>query len=130
MRQIVYISTAAPDLGRDDVSQVLDASARNNPGCGITGFLVYNGQNFLQLIEGPEESLSNLMAELARDPRHSGIVRLEDHAIGQRACSDWVMKSLVLTDDIARREANLAKLLPAGIDQQIRRTILNFAALN
>jgi hypothetical protein len=86
MRQFVYISTASADLGQVDIVNILEASARNNPGREITGFLVFNGRNFLQLVEGPETSLLALMADITRDSRHSGIVRLEDNPITQRAC--------------------------------------------
>ena len=37
----------------------LAASARNNPERGITGLLLFNGRNFLQLLEG-EEARGNL----------------------------------------------------------------------
>ncbi len=130
MRQFVYISTAAPDLGQVDIENILEASARNNPERGITGFLIFNGRNFLQLVEGPKDSLDSLMAEIHADPRHSGVVRLEDNPITQRVCEKWTMKRLMLADSIDAREASLEQHLPEGLKPNVRRTIINFASLN
>lgn len=130
MRQFVYISTAAADLGQVDIVKILEASARNNPDRGITGFLVFNGRNFLQLVEGPKASLLALMSDLNRDSRHSGVVRLEDNPITVRACENWTMKRLLLSDNIDTREASLKQTLPDTLSAQVRRTVLNFASLN
>lgn len=130
MRQIAYISTSAPNLGEVDTVSILEASLRNNPKRDITGFLLFNGRNFLQLIEGTKKSLEALMAELERDPRHSGIVRLEDNPISARACEKWAMKRLMLSDSVDAREASLEQVLPESLTGRVRRTVLNFASLN
>ncbi len=130
MRQIVYISTASPGIGQVDIVQILEASARNNPARDITGFLLYNGRNFLQLVEGPEASLHGLMDKISADPRHSGVVRLEDVEVTERACAGWKMKRLNLADDVLQRQADLDQSLPQGLPREVRRTVLNFAALN
>ena len=49
--QYVYISTAQ-DLSRDQVEGILQTCARNNVAQDVTGLLLYNGRNFLQLLEG------------------------------------------------------------------------------
>lgn len=130
MRQFVYISTAAPHLGQVDIVNILEASSRNNSERGITGFLLFNGRNFLQLVEGPKDALDALMAQIEADPRHSGIVWLEDKPITERACEKWTMKRLMLADSIGEREASLDQHLPDGLDANVRRSIMNFASLN
>lgn len=130
MRQFVYISTGAPDLGSDDITKILEASERNNPGRDITGFLLFNGRNFLQLVEGPETTLGALMHEIYRDPRHNGVTVLEDEPITERACETWRMKRLMLSDDIGTRVSYLEEMLPESLTERVRRTILNFASLN
>ena len=130
MRQFVYISTAAHGVSNEDVANILESSQRNNPDRGITGFLIFNGRNFLQLVEGPEESLFSLMNQLARDSRHSGIARIEDVSIEKRACEDWAMTRLRLIDSVDGRRADLERTLPETLEPSVRRTVLNFAALN
>ncbi|QZP08646.1 BLUF domain-containing protein [Caenibius sp. WL] len=129
MRQFVYISTAA-DLGDGDIAAILAASQRNNALRDITGFLLYNGRNFLQLIEGPAASLLALMRDLHADRRHSGIVRLEDIPIAERDCADWIMRRIYLADEVAVRQDKLDSELPMQLSAQTRRTVLNFAILN
>ena len=130
MRQFVYISTASAAIGRPDVEAILEASQRNNPPRAITGFLIWNGRNFLQLIEGPQASLQSLMVTLARDPRHSGIVRIADVAITERAFAQWSMGQIDLAQDVALRREQLALDLPAMLDDNVRAAVLNFANLN
>ena len=129
MRQIVYISTAA-SLSDDDVASILATSRHNNIAREITGFLLYNGRNFLQLIEGPAVALMALMRDLHRDRRHSGIVTLEDIPIEQRSCADWAMYRIPLVEDIAVRRDRVGRELPGALAAETRRTILNFAMLN
>ena len=130
MRQFVYISTARSGIGRSDIDDILASSQRNNQARELTGFLIYNGRNFLQLLEGSQEALTALMNRLAADPRHSGVVMLEDNAIDRRACADWSMTHIKLIDPVDDRMANLAETLPDNLDPNVRRTILNFASLN
>ncbi len=127
--QYLYISTA-PDLSREEVEQILVTSARNNPVAGITGILVYNGRNFLQLLEGETAALNTLMRKIGHDPRHTGITMLHSNEIAERACPDWAMKWIPIDEGLEQRRVSLANELPSGIDGIVRQMILNFATLN
>ena len=129
LSQYLYISTA-PTLSRDEVDAILATSARNNPARGITGLLLYNGRNFLQLIEGEEEDLVGLMLRITEDARHSGITVLDRRAIEARACPDWAMKRVLIAESIANRREMLDAELPEGLAPEIRKMIMNFAVLN
>ncbi|ODS61161.1 MAG: hypothetical protein ABS48_00055 [Erythrobacter sp. SCN 68-10] len=129
LSQYLYISTA-PTLSRDEVDAILATSARNNPARGITGLLLYNGRNFLQLIEGEEEELVALMLRITEDARHSGITVLDRRAIEARACPDWAMKRVLIAESIASRREMLDAELPEGLAPEIRKMIMNFAVLN
>jgi hypothetical protein len=129
LSQYLYISTA-PTLSRDEVDAILATSARNNPAREITGLLLYNGRNFLQLIEGEEEELVALMLRITEDPRHSGITVLDRRAIAQRTCPDWAMKRVMIAQSIATRREMLDADLPEELAPEIRKMIVNFAVLN
>lgn len=129
LSQYLYISTA-PTLSRDEVDAILATSARNNPAREITGLLLYNGRNFLQLIEGEEEALVSLMLRITEDPRHSGITLLDRRAIEERSCPDWAMKRVLIAESIASRREMLERELPEGIAPEVRKMIVNFAVLN
>jgi hypothetical protein len=129
LSQYLYISTA-PTLPREEVEAILAASARNNPARGITGLLLFNGRNFLQLLEGEEGEVAGLMDTITADPRHAGVSVLDRRAIAARACPDWAMKRVMIAESIANRRDMLERDLPEGLDPEVRKMIVNFAVLN
>ncbi|MEM6907632.1 MAG: BLUF domain-containing protein [Pseudomonadota bacterium] len=129
LSQYLYISTA-PNLSREEVDSILASSARNNPANGVTGLLIYNGRNFLQLLEGEEAELVALMVRITHDPRHTGISMIDRKVIDERACDDWAMKRVLIAENVATRREILDRDLPSGLDPETRRIIMNFAVLN
>lgn len=129
MRQYVYISTAEA-LEPSDISDILQVCQQNNAARSVTGLLLYNGRNFLQLLEGEAEALDWLMERISQDPRHSGISLLYDEPATERACPDWLMKRIVLGESGETRRERLEAEVPAALDPHLRRMILNFAMLN
>ena len=124
MRQYLYTSAASEGFQQLDMVNLLEASSRNNGRNGITGFLVFDGQKFLQLVEGEQENLDALMERLARDPRHCNIRRLDDRATDRRYCPNWTMKRIVLSgNDAAER---MGKVLPANLPLTMQRKIRSF----
>ncbi|MGB7373542.1 BLUF domain-containing protein [Pontixanthobacter sp.] len=129
LRQYLYVSTA-PGLQRDELDAIIASCERNNAARRITGFLLYNGRNFIQLLEGEEADLLWVMRRISTDPRHSGLSVLEDMPVGARACPDWLMRHIRLVDKVEDRRAALEGQLPSTLSAQLKRIILNFAVLN
>ena len=129
LRQYVYISTAG-GIGDEDIRSILESCQRNNLERNVTGLLLYNGRNFLQLLEGDVEDLSWVMRRIEADPRHNGVSIIEDIAAGERACPDWLMRHIRIADEVSQRRIALDAQLPAGLHSNLRRIILNFASLN
>lgn len=92
MEQIVYTSRATNKVTAAELFKIIEASARNNPGREITGFLVASQSAFLQLVEGPTERLDELLAVLRRDDRHQDIHVLRREPIQQRDFPSWKMQ--------------------------------------
>lgn len=129
MRQIVYISTTAC-VDDEALRDILLVSERNNTACGITGMLVTNGRNFLQIVEGEQVELMRLMARLAHDGRHSGVIQIADIAIAGRAFPDWTMQLLRLGSSVEQRRAQIETVIPDGLDPVVRSALMNFARLS
>ena len=129
LRQYLYLSTA-PNLNTKDIENILESCQRNNRERNVTGLLLYNGRNFMQLLEGEEVDLMWVMRRISSDARHSGISALEDMAAEERACPDWHMRRIRLVDEVEDRRAALDAELPANLVPELRRVMLNFAALN
>lgn len=129
LSQYLYISTA-PTLPREEVDSILATSARNNPARGITGLLLFNGRNFLQLLEGEEHEVAGLMDTISVDPRHSGVSVLDRRSITVRTCPDWAMQRVMIAESIESRRDMLERDLPDGLAPDVRKMIVNFAVLN
>lgn len=101
MQALLYTSVARAGLGGGDVFNIIQSSAKRNPERGVTGFLVYQGGKFLQLVEGEEAALDALLSDLASDPRHHSIEVIKRQAIEKRSFPDWRMKRVVGSKDDA-----------------------------
>ncbi|KEO89455.1 hypothetical protein EH31_12480 [Erythrobacter longus] len=127
--QYVYISTAQ-GLSRDQVQAILDSCARNNVEHGVTGLLLYNGRNFLQLLEGDKVAVDQLMTIIEKDPRHAGLAILHKGEVDARVCPDWAMKWIAISDAFDLRQERLEEDLPKAVDPAIHKIVMNFAMLN
>lgn len=92
MHQLVYISTATKvaDL---EVDHILAQSRRNNRRDQITGLLLYNGQRFLQVLEGPEALVEITYERIRTDLRHRAPVLLSAKTVDERQFGQWDMAS-------------------------------------
>ena len=91
MRQILYISTSAVPGDRGDLVGILAQSRHNNAIDGITGILWSDGRYFLQILEGPAESVAAAMTRIHADARHRAIEVLVDQPIEAREFGGWSM---------------------------------------
>jgi hypothetical protein len=101
MLSIVYSSRATTPMGSAALSELLAQSRQNNKREDLTGMLLYRSGYFLQVLEGPDESVRTRMALIERDSRHSGIRLLIEEPIGERLFSEWTMGYEQLSGDAA-----------------------------
>ena len=99
MRQILYISSSTTRGVAADVDTILRQSRNNNAIEGVTGLLYTDGTRFLQVLEGPEESVASTYARIAADPRHRAIVVLSDRSIEEREFGSWSMAHRVAGEE-------------------------------
>lgn len=91
MKRLLYFSTASADVTQADVDRIVQAASDANAQTEISGALAYNGRNFCQVLEGPDEQVSALMQRIEADNRHSGIKILDEKPITNRYFADWTM---------------------------------------
>lgn len=89
--RLIYVSTARPGLSEEDMLSILNTSQSNNDERHITGYLVHNGDSFMQLIEGPRPEVATIFRRILADDRHSGVVRILAEQADRRAFPDWSM---------------------------------------
>jgi hypothetical protein len=88
---LVYTSSATQPFSVAQLSELLELSRHNNSTRDVTGMLVYNGGNFMQLLEGEEHTVRSLFEKIARDPRHTGSMILLTTQELERSFPDWSM---------------------------------------
>ena len=88
---LVYVSSATLPFSRDDLRVLLATCRNNNAALGVTGLLLYKDGNFMQLLEGDEETVRGLYARIENDPRHGGEIALQQGFVEGRQFPDWSM---------------------------------------
>jgi len=93
MHMIAYISDyVSSDVGTSTDLRDIEISAKiNNAKVAIKGVLFFRDGQFLQVIEGLESDLRDLMGVIEKDPRHENIEYLVDTPITSLSFSDWNM---------------------------------------
>lgn len=129
MHQLIYTSEAKCELSHEDVFRIVEQSARNNPGLDITGFLLFRGGRFLQLIEGPLVALETLLQRLARDDRHHSLHVLSRVPITRRSFPRWRMRRVGVAveaqdelEEVLRTESSGCPL-PEAVRTFLRETV-------
>ena len=127
MRQIVYRSITTADSGRaaDDIPDIVRQAAARNGIEGITGLLYAEDDIFLQVIEGPSDSMSDLIARLCDDGRHRELTILVDRPIAQREFGDGTMIYRDRRESIDAFDDRL-RVLTTGVSNE---TVRHFRAL-
>ena len=66
----MFLSEFAPDTHPGEIARIVRVSRTNNAAAGITGLMMFDGSLFCQDLEGPERAVRDMIARIARDPRH------------------------------------------------------------
>ena len=128
MLQLTYISTAAPDLPKGAVGEILNLSRRNNAPAHVTGLLLYDGRRFLQALEGEAAMVNETYRRIKADPRHRAIVLLSANEVGTRAFGDWAMAAQQVSAVHGKSVIELVDSLTAGVaDVTMRDLFRSFA---
>jgi hypothetical protein len=101
---ISYRSKAVLSDPTRDVDDIVAESHSRNEARGITGILLFDGEFFMQTIEGPAASTRALFVSIIEDDRHENVVPFFICEIEGRDFPDWHMEFL--------EPGETAKILP------------------
>lgn len=133
----VYCSRASLGVDGPAVDRIIASSHRLNPARGITGLLVFGSGVFFQWLEGPRDSVLELMSTLRTDARHRDMVTLEEsEEVRERLFPDWTMELVTASDlrDVlldaqeSARDAHSAQALANLLEQLATGQLSGFAA--
>lgn len=91
LHQLIYVSSARQPFSEADLLALLTAQRTIHTKLHVTGMLLYFDGSFIQVLEGPEETLNTLYKHIELDPRHGNCIQLLNQRIEQRAFTDWSM---------------------------------------
>ncbi|WP_271078591.1 BLUF domain-containing protein [Aurantiacibacter sp. MUD61] len=128
MLSLIYVSTATSRLPLAAVEAMADRAAARNAQVGITGMLAYNGESFMQLLEGDGDAVLATMRRIERDTRHGDINYVRQEIRYQRECPDWSMKTLLAPLSRMGSAALFTKSLPRSTDLDTRILFTSFAS--
>ncbi len=116
-----YISSATQLIDDEGLLEILKVSRINNSRDAITGMLLYKRGNFIQVLEGPEEKVTETLAKVRRDTRHTGMIVMFKKPIEDRFFGQWSMGFQPATDLSASDEAAFSSFLtPTVSDADFR----------
>lgn len=88
---LVYVSSATEQFDESRIPDLLAKSREKNGDLDVTGLLLYERGNFLQVLEGAADTVEELYDTIQRDPRHRGCIVLMRESIFERKFPDWSM---------------------------------------
>jgi len=115
MERIIYYSRVTTEDIDQTLRNIKSKSHANNPARKITGALVYDGGYFVQLLEGPRESVQGIYSRINRDTRHADIRLIASGPIFQREFPDWDMEIIDMRSQKRLSHNNLAMLVKKPI---------------
>lgn len=124
LKTLTYTSRARLDLTDEDLGDIHQTARHLNALDGIRGLLLYDGSRFLQIIEGGEAAIDNLVERLRSDPRHSAFEVRDERFVEKRSFADWSMELLRVGAGYRTARDEVATILPAGVAAPVRDLIL------
>lgn len=91
MYYLIYGSYAAIDFIDERLMELLEHAREKNKQLGVTGMLYYFSGQFIQLIEGEQNTIMQLASTIATDSRHKYFKVMKEGAIDKRFFKEWSM---------------------------------------
>ena len=119
LKSLTYTSLAKLDLTAEDLNAIHRTARELNSLDGITGLLVFNGTHFLQIIEGTDQAINDLVERLRRDPRHGGFEIRDERRVDARSFPDWSMELVRVNASYFAARETIADRLPVTVPEAI-----------
>ena len=94
MRGVVYVSEALVYFDNMALESLAAQAAALNFDRGITGYLYFEKDRFVQYIEGDDDTIEELMEVISRDKRHRVLHTVVEHDLEERRFPSWHMRQL------------------------------------
>lgn len=103
----LFYTSKASGHPADTTAEILTQSVSKNSVSGITGILFRLDDRYVQVLEGPRQTVQELMERLHRDPRHHSIEIHFFRPIREPLFEGWAMASPEMDDTQVRSTVDL-----------------------
>ena len=90
--ELSYLSEAVSDMSFLGLMRLLESARAFNQQNGITGILLYDNQQFGQIIEGERSNVMKAWKRIQDDKRHHRVELLEIREIEERSFPEWLLR--------------------------------------
>ncbi|MDX2475782.1 MAG: BLUF domain-containing protein [Gammaproteobacteria bacterium] len=109
MYRLIYRSRSKTEITWDMVQQVMHTSEVHNEKAQVSGVLLATNTHFLQVLEGPYETVNETFMRIACDTRHDEMKLVSFNIIDARIFQAWGMLGIGIFDLNKRLETQLIK---------------------
>ena len=127
LKTLTYTSRSRLDLSAQDLVEIQESARHLNALDGITGLLAYDGTRFLQIVEGSEEAIDDLVERLRGDARHSAIEIRDERFVEARSFPNWSMELVAVSAGYLRARPEVESALPAQVAPAVRDLVLRMS---
>ena len=124
LKTLTYTSRARLDLTDEDLGAIHQTARHFNALDGISGLLLFDGSRFLQIVEGSEEAIDNLVERLRRDTRHSAFEVRDERHVDRRSFPDWSMELVRVSSGYSGAREKVVTVLPDAVAAPVRELVL------
>lgn len=125
--RLIYVSRMTEECDMAAIQEILKVARNRNPANKVTGMLCYDPLFFMQCLEGPNDAVNHLFADIARDGRHTDVTLLEYQKIETRTFADWSMAFVRASDldaNMLRKYGGRGKFDPFALNPAQARELL------
>jgi hypothetical protein len=135
MLRLAYVSNARLGLNQNDLDSIMHRAKLRNKLAGVTGVLLFNGVNFMQVLEGERARTLNIYDGVLRDSRHGAIKTILQEKIDHLTYPAWGMKLKRFSEpnrdtDYRKMEEEIANTLIDITPTDLQRMMKVFLAAN
>lgn len=123
MKSLTYVSVARDGLSARELADIHCVSMHLNALDRITGLLVFNGKRFMQILEGVDSAIDELVTRLRADLRHNDLDIRDERVIEERCFPDWSMELLFVSADFAAPRTAIIRKLPDGLPSLVMEAV-------
>ncbi|MFT4831499.1 MAG: hypothetical protein ACI815_001147 [Psychroserpens sp.] len=102
---LTYRSKAKSGLSANEIQDILKLARKRNSQNDITGCLLYNKGNFIQILEGEKQLVKEIFISINNDDRHNDVDILSEGVSQKRIFADWDMANYEAPEKILGKKA-------------------------